>query len=131
MTSELAALAAAGLLHAGQLAWLALRANMEVGTRYFLTARDQPPPRPLSTGTARLKRAYENHTEALVLFVLAVVAVSLTKGTTPFTALCAWVYLGARVLYVPAYLGDWNPGRSAIWAVGFLATLAMILAALF
>jgi uncharacterized MAPEG superfamily protein len=30
------------------------------------------------------------------------------------------------VLYVPAYAFGWNPWRSLIWAVGFLATVAMI-----
>ena len=38
--------------------------------------------------------------------------------------------LAARILYVPAYAFGWNPWRSAIWAVGFLATLTMLIAAL-
>ena len=36
----------------------------------------------------------------------------------------------ARILYVPAYYYGLNPWRSLIWAVGFLATLLMLLAAL-
>jgi uncharacterized MAPEG superfamily protein len=32
---------------------------------------------------------------------------------------------------VPAYAFGWAPWRSLIWAVGFLATLIMLLAALF
>ncbi|MGB5557545.1 MAG: MAPEG family protein, partial [Paracoccaceae bacterium] len=46
------------------------------------------------------------------------------------TAVCAWTYLGARVLYVPAYVFGWRPGRSLIWLVGFTATTFMMLAAL-
>jgi uncharacterized MAPEG superfamily protein len=34
------------------------------------------------------------------------------------------------VLYVPAYAAGLVPWRSLIWLVGFLATAAMILAAL-
>jgi uncharacterized MAPEG superfamily protein len=40
------------------------------------------------------------------------------------------VYLAARVLYIPAYVYGWRPGRSIIWAAGFFATLIMIIAAL-
>jgi uncharacterized MAPEG superfamily protein len=130
MTAELSALAAAGLLHAGHLCLIAVRANLEIGPAYFLTPRDGPPPRPLSQPTARLKRAFENHNEALLLFVVAVVLLTFLKVSTPFTAVCAWVYVGARVLYVPAYVFGWAPWRSLIWAAGFVATLLMLLAAL-
>ncbi|NCU21433.1 MAPEG family protein, partial [Candidatus Falkowbacteria bacterium] len=44
--------------------------------------------------------------------------------------LCAFTYLGARILYVPAYAYGWTPWRSVIWAVGFFATVAMLIAAL-
>jgi uncharacterized MAPEG superfamily protein len=71
-----------------------------------------------------------NHFEALILFTIAVVVVTLGAQSTPFTAACAWIYLVARVLYVPAYAFGWVPWRSLIWFVGFAATLAMILAAL-
>ena len=56
--------------------------------------------------------------------------ITLTDQSTPFTAACAWTYLAARALYVPAYALGWNPWRSLIWAFGFLATLAMLIAAL-
>ena len=72
----------------------------------------------------------ENHFEALILFTLAVVVVSLGHRGSGFTAACAWAYLGARILYVPAYAFGWAPWRSAIWSVGFFASVAMILAAL-
>ena len=56
--------------------------------------------------------------------------ITLADQGSAFTAACAWVYLAARVLYVPAYLLGWVPWRSLIWAVGFLATMALLLAAL-
>ena len=46
------------------------------------------------------------------------------------TAVCAWVYLIARALYVPAYALGWSPWRSLIFGAGFLATMVMILVAL-
>ncbi|MBC7138818.1 MAG: MAPEG family protein [Defluviimonas sp.] len=131
MTPELTALALAGLLQVVQYMLFALPANLELGTRYTSSPRDVPPTRPLSPRTARLERALNNHFEALILFTLAVAVVTLGGQASGFTATCGWVYLAMRVLYVPAYALGWAPWRSAIWSIGFLATVAMILAALF
>jgi len=131
MTPELTALALAGLLQAVQFLLFALPANMELGTGYTSSPRDRAPSRSLSTRTGRLQRALNNHFEGLILFTLAVVVVTLGGQSTGFTAACGWIYLAMRVLYVPAYALGWKPWRSAIWGIGFLATVAMILAALF
>ena len=131
MTPELTALALAGLLQALQFAAFAIPANLELGTGYTSSARDRPPSRQLSTVTGRLQRAMNNHFEGLILFTLAVTVVTLGNQSTALTQYAAWTYLAARVLYIPAYAFGWRPWRSAIWGIGFLATLTMILAALF
>ena len=131
MTPELTALALAGLLQALQYALLVVPANRELGVGYTSGPRDAPPPRPLSPRTGRIERALANHGQALILFTLAVVVVTLGKGSTPMTATCGWLYLAARGLYVPAYVFGWRPWRSAIWSLGFFASLAMIVVALF
>ena len=131
MTPELTALALAGLLQAVQFVVMSARANRELGAARTTGTRDEPDLRAeLSPRTARLMRAFDNHFEGLILFTLAVVVVTLSGGASGFTAACAWTYLAARALYVPAYAFGWVPWRSAIWAVGFAATVAMILAAL-
>lgn len=130
MTPELTTLALAALLQAVQFLLFAVPANMELGTGYTSSARDRPPSRQLSERTARLQRAMNNHFEGLILFTIAVVVVTLGNQSTGFTAACAWVYLVARTLYIPAYAFGWRPWRSAIWGVGFFATLAMVVAAL-
>ena len=56
---------------------------------------------------------------------------TLSGAASGLTAACAWVYLGARILYVPAYAFGWSPWRSLIFGVGATATAVMILAALF
>jgi uncharacterized MAPEG superfamily protein len=129
MTPELTALALAGLLQMLQFALFAVPANMELGVGYTSSPRDRPPSRQLSTVTARLQRAMNNHFEGLILFTLAVVVVTLGNQSSPVTQYAAWTYLGARVLYIPAYALGWRPWRSAIWSVGFFATLTMIVAA--
>ena len=130
MTSELTALALAGLLQVAQFALFAIPANLQLGTGYTSSPRDRPPSRQLSLRTARLQRALTNHFEGLILFTLAVVVVTLGNQSTAVTQYAAYIYLAARVLYVPAYAFGLRPWRSAIWAVGFFATLTMIVAAL-
>lgn len=130
MTPELTTLALAGLLQAATFVPFSVRANRELGSGYTTSARDRPPSRALSPVTARLQRALNNHFESLILFTLAVVVVTLGQQSTAFTQTCAWVYLAARVAYVPAYALGLRPWRSVIWMVGFSATMLMILASL-
>ena len=130
MTPELTALALAILLQAAQFALYAVGANRELGPGYTMSARDRPPSRDMGERTARLGRALDNHFEGLILFTAAVALVTLSGQATAFTAVCAWTYLAARLLYVPAYALGWRPGRSLIWMAGFLATVAMVISTL-
>jgi uncharacterized MAPEG superfamily protein len=129
MTPELTVLALAALLAVVQLFLFAVPANLTIGSTYLAGPRDER--RELKGRPARLQRAFNNHIEGLALFTAAAVVVSAGGQSTGFTAGCAWAYLGARVLYVPAYAFGWAPWRSAIWGVGFVATVLMLLAALF
>ncbi len=130
MTPELTALGLAALLQYVQYLLFAVPANMELGTGYTTSPRDRPPSRPLSVTTGRMQRAMNNHFEGLILFTIAVVVVTLSGQSSSVTTGCAWLYLAARILYIPAYGLGWRPWRSAIWSIGFFATAAMIVAAL-
>ena len=84
----------------------------------------------LGVKSGRLFRAFNNHFEALILFTIAVVVITLGDKGTGLSAICAWTYLAARILYIPAYYFGWSPWRSLIWFVGFLSTMLMIVSAL-
>lgn len=127
---ELTALALAALLQMAQLALFAALANRDLGHGYTTSARDRPPSRQLSTLAGRLQRAMNNHFEALILFTIATLVVTLANQSTPVTQYAAWTYLAARLLYIPAYAAGLRPWRSVIWGAGFVATLTMIVAAL-
>ena len=130
MTPELTALALSGVLQAVLFVLFAAPANRELGMKYTTSPRDVPPSRPMSQGTARMQRALNNSFEALILFTLAVIVVTLGGQSSALTVACGWIFLAARVLYVPAYWFGWVPWRSAIWGVGFCACLIMTIAAL-
>ena len=130
MAPELTALTLAALVQVAQFTLFAVPANKDLTVDYTLSPRDTAPPRPLSKITARLGRALNNHFEALALFTIAVVVVTLGEKSSPLTVACGWAYLAARILYVPAYAFGWQPWRSLIWSVGLLATTVMLVAAL-
>jgi uncharacterized MAPEG superfamily protein len=135
MTPELTALTLAGLLQVVQYVLMSVPANLELGPGKTLGPRDpdrlgKPLVEQVSPRTGRLYRALDNHFEGLILFTLAVVVVTLSGQSTALTAACAWTYLAARILYVPAYAFGLVPWRSVVWLVGFAATALMLLAAL-
>ena len=128
MAAETTALALAALLQAIQIGLAAAVMNSDVGAKWNAGPRDTQPE--FSAMTGRLRRAVNNHFEGLILFTLAVVVVTLGNQSSPVTQYAAYIYLAARVFYVPAYVLGWVPGRTVIWAVGFIASLTMLVAAL-
>ena len=135
MTAELTALTLAALLQVVQFVLMAVPANLELGPAKTASPRDRSRlggsmEDMVSDKTGRLIRAMNNHFEALIFFTIACVVITLANASTPFTAGCAYAYLAARVLYIPAYYFGWTPWRSLIWFVGFGATTAMLIAVL-
>lgn len=136
MTPELTALTLAGLLQVVQYMLVSIPANLQLGTAKTLSPRDparmgKPLAEQVTPRIGRLFRALNNHFEGLILFTLAVVVVTLSGQSSALTTTCGWVYLAARILYVPAYAFGLVPWRSLIWLTGFAATAIMLLAALF
>ncbi|MBE0554770.1 MAG: MAPEG family protein [Rhodobacteraceae bacterium] len=129
MTPELTALTAAVLLQALTLALMAAVANRELGHRVTTGPRDGQMPK-VSPLLGRLLRTVTNGFEGLVMFAPAVLVVALSGQSDSVTQAAAWVYVAARLLYVPAYAFGWVPWRSAIWGVGLAATLALLISAL-
>lgn len=126
MTPELAALSTLALVHFATI-FVAQRyltrdigRDGNMGTRENLDAQ-------LAPITLRLRRASANFTENVGPFIIAVAVVVLAQKTSTATALLAWAYVAARILYVPAYALGWQPWRSLIWMVGAIATLALLI----
>lgn len=128
MPVELKVLGYAALLQVAQFIVMAVPVNLQLGVAYTAGNRDE---QLQATGVpGRLKRALENHSEGLILFTIAVLVVVLGEASNPMTENCAWAYLWARILYVPAYASGIFLVRSLIWSVGFAATAIMLILAL-
>ncbi|MEO1562544.1 MAG: MAPEG family protein [Pseudomonadota bacterium] len=128
MTPELTVLALAALLQYIQFVLMSVPLNLQLGPKATAGPRDEA--LEIKGIPGRLFRAFNNHFEALILFTIAVIVVTLSDQSTPYTAACAWTYLIARILYIPAYAIGVPFLRTLIFVVGFAATLAMILSAL-
>lgn len=129
MTIETTVLTLAALLWAVQfISYLAV-SHGKMDVNKAMGPRDTEVDRPGASG--RMHRALSNHTEGLTLFAIAALVITVTEQSSSFTATAAWIYLAARVLYVPAYALGWTPWRTVIWLISFFATVAMLVAALF
>ncbi len=135
MTPELTILTLAALLQVVQFLLMAIPVNLELGTAKTMSPRDPdrmggPMVEQVKPKTARLVRALNNHFEGLILFGIACTVITVSGQSSALTATCAWIYLAARIAYVPAYYFGLVPWRSLIWAIGFGATTLMLVAAL-
>ncbi|MCH2165825.1 MAG: MAPEG family protein [Marinovum sp.] len=131
MTPELTALTLAALLQVVQFFLMAIPANLEVKPGKTMSPRDGVKLEDeVSPRTARLVRAMNNHFEGLILFGIAVFVITFSDQANNKTALASYAYLVARILYVPAYAFGWTPWRSLIWAIGFCATIYLLVMAL-
>ena len=131
MTPELTVLALAVLLQGAHFAAYAaygFAIEKQVGILWALSPRDVPGSPKGRTG--RAKRAEDNFAHDLGLFAAVALVIAVSDQSTAFTAACAWLWLGLRALYLPAYLLGWIPWRSLFWGVAYVAILLMALAAL-
>ena len=128
MTPELTALTLAALLQVVHFLIYSVSAQKQVGSDYAASPRDEP--RALTGFAGRAQRAMNNHFEGLILFSIACLVTTYADKGGKLSALCALIYLAARLLYIPAYLFGWSPWRSLIWFAGFLATTIMLVGTL-
>ena len=129
MTTELTLLAWTLVLAIVQILLPAQLRTQETGVEYNAGARDQegPPTRPV---TGRLRRAQRNLFETLPLFAAAVLIAHVAGRTGPLTVAGCWLYLVARIIYLPLYAAGIPYLRSLIWLVSLLGLVLVLVAVL-
>ena len=85
------------------------------GLSDLLGPRDNQPE--VSQSTARARRALQNFTEASLLFLPALVLV-MTLSSSSLAVTGAWVFVIARVVYLPCYLFGVYAMRTVAWSLG-------------
>ena len=91
----------------------------QYGRQWNVSARDAalPPPSPV---TGRLIRAQANFQETFPIAVVALLGVVLAGKTSATTALGGWIWLGARVVYIPLYWAGVPVVRTLVWTVSMV-----------
>ena len=126
MTAELTALVWAALLGLVHILAPAAARTRQYGMGWNAGPRDEamPPPTPLA---GRLARAQANFFETFPLFAAAVLVIYVADLETETTLLAAWVWLIARVAYLPLYAMGIPYVRSVAWATSLIALLTLLL----
>lgn len=128
MTIELTLLAWTLVLALVQIGLAGMLRTQETGTAYNVGPRDEPGP-PKRPVTGRMQRAQANLFETLPLFIAAVLIAHVADRDGALTLWGCWLYLIARVVYVPLYAFGIPVLRTLVYMVG-LTGLVLILAAI-
>jgi uncharacterized MAPEG superfamily protein len=127
-STEIQLLGGAILLGFIQLNLAAIAARRQQGLRWGAGARDEE--RPVTGVAARLSRAHANFMETFPFYVAALLAAALAAKLGPLTWWGSWLYVSARLAYVPLYAFGVPYVRTAVWHVAVLG-IAMIWLAVF
>ena len=103
--------------------------NRETGVAYNTGPRDDAGP-PIGVITGRLQRASRNLFETLPLFAAAILIAHVAGREGVLTLWGAWVYLLARIIYVPLYAAGIPYLRSLVWLASLVGLLLGIFAVL-
>lgn len=99
--------------------------NVQYGARWNIGPRDEavPPPNPL---TGRLARAQANFLETYPIAIIALLGVVIANRTSSTTALGGWIWLGARIVYLPLYAAGIPVVRTLAWTVSIVGLVMVI-----
>jgi len=129
MTTELTVLAwgcVLALVHV----FAAIRAKTrQYGTRWNMSARDEEQA-PLNPVAGRLARAQANFFETFPVMIAAVLIVTAAQLQSQWTALGAWLWLGARIVYLPLYGFGVPVARSLAWTASLIGLILVLTPAL-
>src|SRR5215210_7342721 len=100
----------------------------QYGRRWNIGARDEALP-PATPVTGRLIRAQANFEETFPIAIVALLGVVIAGRTNQWTALGGWIWLGARIVYLPLYWAGVPVIRTVVWTIGTVG-LAMVISSL-
>ena len=95
------------------------------GRKWNVGARDEAldAPNPV---TGRTMRAQANFLETFPIAIIALIGVVVADRTSQWTAIGGWIWLGARVVYLPLYAVGVPVVRTVVWTISMVG-LGMVL----
>ena len=97
----------------------------QYGRKWNVGARDEDLPEP-NAMTGRTMRAQANFLETFPIAIVALLGVVIAGKTSATTALGGWIWLGARLVYLPLYAAGVPVIRTVVWSIGMIG-LVMVL----
>ena len=97
----------------------------QYGRKWNVGARDETLPEP-DPMTGRTMRAQANFQETFPIAIIALLGVVIAGRTSNVTALGGWIWLGARIVYLPLYASGVRGIRTAVWTISMVG-LGMVL----
>ena len=97
----------------------------QYGRAWNVGARDEDLP-PANVMTGRTARAQANFAETFPIAMVALLGVVIANRTSDMTALGGWIWLGARVLYLPLYMSGVRVVRTLVYTAGMVG-LGMVI----
>ncbi len=127
LSSEILVLALGSALLMFHIALQGMLATKELGTTWNAGPRDEGI-RPQSPLAGRAERALRNYLETFPALVALAAALLLAGKTGGLGAVGAWLWFGARLVYIPLYLLGIPYIRSLIWVVSAIGLTLMFVA---
>ena len=97
----------------------------QYGRKWNVGARDAALPAE-NVMTGRTMRAQANFLETFPIAIVALLGVVIAGKTSPTTALGGWIWLGARVVYLPLYAAGVPVIRTVVWSIGMIGLVMVI-----
>ena len=97
----------------------------QYGRQWNIGARDEALP-PADAMTGRTMRAQANFQETFPIAIVALLGVVIAQRTSEWTAIGGWIWLGARVVYLPLYASGVRGYRTAVWTISIVG-LGMVI----
>jgi uncharacterized MAPEG superfamily protein len=97
----------------------------QYGRKWNTSARDEALP-PADVMSGRTARAQANFLETFPIAIVALLGVVIASRTNATTALGGWIWLGARVVYLPLYMAGVPIVRTITWTVSMVG-LGMVI----
>ena len=95
------------------------------GRQWNVGARDEALTEP-NPVTGRTMRAQANFQETFPIAIIALIGVVVAQRTSQWTAIGGWIWLGARVVYLPLYAVGVPVIRTIVWTISMVG-LGMVL----